>query len=113
MKILLYECKMSFKIGSLTCMKYIEKQPTQYQPLPLSIGNNVQTQNLKSGYKKKMNARGYLKSSFHRYFPRGLTVFYVKKGCEIKYGFEDPISNAGLGLFQLPNNQLMFSFVIL
>ena len=83
---------MSFKIGSLTCMKYIEKQPTQTE---------------------KNECLGVLKEFLHRYFPRGLTVFYVKKDCEIKYGFEDPISNAGLGLFQLPNNQLMFSFVIL
>ena len=52
-----------------------------------------------------------LKSSFHRYLPKGLTVFLVKKGSKIKYGFDDSILYADLGLFQLPNNQLMFSFV--
>ena len=49
---------MSFKIGSLTCMKYIEKQPTQTE---------------------KNECLGVLKEFLHRYFPRGLTVFYVKK----------------------------------
>ena len=43
----------------------------------------------------------------------GLTVFLVKKDWKIKYGFDDSISYADLGLFQLPNNQLMFSFVTL
>ena len=33
LKILLCECRMSFKMGSLRCVKYIEKQATQYQPL--------------------------------------------------------------------------------
>ena len=60
-----------------------------------------------------MNAWGYLKSSSTDISPGDLLCFMSKKDCEIKYGFEDPISNAGLGLFQLPNNQLMFSFVIL
>ena len=32
LNILLRECKMSFKIGSLTCVKYIEKQPIQAPP---------------------------------------------------------------------------------
>ena len=44
LKILLFEWKMSFKIGSLRCVKYIEKQPTQYQPLPFSVGDNVQSE---------------------------------------------------------------------
>ena len=43
----------------------------------------------------------------------GITVFLVKKDWRIKYGFDDSISYADLGLFQLPNNQLMFSFVTL
>ena len=38
LKILLCECQMSFKFGSLRCVKYSEKKPTQYQPLPLFWG---------------------------------------------------------------------------
>ena len=33
LKILLFECKMSFEIGSLRCVKYTEKKPTQYQKM--------------------------------------------------------------------------------
>ena len=53
LKILLCKCKINFKIGSLTCGKYIEKQPTQYQPLPISVGNNIQPQILNWGLRKK------------------------------------------------------------
>ena len=39
---------------------------------------------------------GNLKSSFHRYFTRGLLCFLSKKDCKIKYGFEDSNSNVDL-----------------
>ena len=84
---------MNFEISSLRCAKYIEKKPTPYQ----------------EGIRNQKD----LKSSFHKYLPRELTVFLVKKDCKIKYGFEDSISNIDLGLTQPPNNQLMFSFVTL
>ena len=102
---------MSFKIGSLTCVKYIEKQPAQYQTFPISEQNNVQSQILKRVIRKKMSVWGNVKSSFHRHLPggEGLTEFLVKKDCKIKYGFENPISDFDLGLSQLPNNQLVFS----
>ena len=53
----------------------------------------------------KMSAWLDLKMSCHGCLSGELTMFL-----EIKYGFEGPISNFDLGLFQ-PNNQLMFSFV--
>ena len=52
LKILLCECKMSFKIGSLRCVKYIEKKPTQYQP-NFWGGGQRSVQNFKTGSEKK------------------------------------------------------------
>ena len=91
---------------------YIEKQSTQYQPLPLSVENNVQSQILNrpggaggvgggvgGGGQKKLMPWWELKSCFHRYLPGGLTVFLVKKDCKIKYAFDNSISYADLGLF--------------
>ena len=46
-KILLCEYKMSFKIGSLRWVKYIEKKLKQYQPLSSFLGDNDQSQVLK------------------------------------------------------------------
>ena len=110
LKILLCQCKMSFKIDSLTCMKYIKKQPRKYQPLPLSVGNNIQTQILKSGDQKKMSAWRDLKSSFHRYLPGGAYCVSCQERLQNKMLFW------GLN-FKCwswpPNNQLMFSFVTL
>ena len=98
---------MSFKIGSLTCVKYIEKQPTQApQPLPLSVGSNIQSQILKKGASEKNECLGGLKAW-------GAYCVSCQKRLKIKYGFDDSISYADLGLFQLPSNQLMFSFVTL
>ena len=63
LNILLCECKMNFTIGSLTCVKYIEKQPIQArQPLPLYVGNNVQYQILKRGVSEKNECLGGLKA---------------------------------------------------
>ena len=90
-KILLCKCKMSSKIGSLRCMKYIERKPTQYQPLKLFWGDNDRSQILKWD-QKKMKVWGNIKSPFHRW----LTVLLVKKDCKTKYGFEDSISNVNL-----------------
>ena len=54
-----------------------------------------------------------LKEFFPQIFAWGLTVFLMKKDWNIKYGFDDSISYADFGLFHLPKNQLMFSFVTL
>ena len=43
-KILLCEWKVSFNIGSLGCVKYIEKKPTHYQPLSSFWKDNDQSQ---------------------------------------------------------------------
>ena len=51
-KILLCECKMSSKIGSLRCMKYIEKKTTQYQSLKPFLGDNDKFQNFEMGSEK-------------------------------------------------------------
>ena len=111
LKILICERKMIFKIGSLRYVKYIEQKPTQNQPPPILRGH-AQSQTLKRGYQKKMRAWGDLNSSFQRYLPRGAyCVSCQKRLYKIKYGFENSISNIYLGLFQPPNNQLMFSFV--
>ena len=45
LKILLCDCKVSFKIGSLRCVKYIEKKPAHYQSLiPFLGGDNIKFQ---------------------------------------------------------------------
>ena len=79
-KIPLCECKMSFNIGSLGCVKYIEKKPIQYQPLPSFCGDNDQSQILKWNQKKN-ECLGELKESIPQIFVRGLNVFLVKKDC--------------------------------
>ena len=84
-----------FRIGSLRCVKYIEKKTKQYQHLAPFCVDKVQSQNLKRD-NKKMSAWGNLKSSFHRYSPWSLSVFLVKKDWKTKYGFGDSISNVGL-----------------
>ena len=67
--------------------------------------------NFEKGDHKKNECLGERKEFLPQTFAWGeeLTEFLVKKDCKIKYGFENPISNFDLGLFQLPNNQLMFS----
>ena len=40
LKILICECKMIFKIGSLRRVKYIEQKPTQNQPSPILRGQS-------------------------------------------------------------------------
>ena len=43
---------MSFKIGSLRCMKYIDKKPTKYQPLPFFwVGGQRYVPNFEKGPK--------------------------------------------------------------
>ena len=86
-KIPLCECKMSFNIGSLGCVKYIEKKPTQYQPLPSFCGDNDQSQILKWNQKKN-ECLGELKESIPQIFARGLNVFSCQKRL-----LEDSISN--------------------
>ena len=82
---------------------------------PHFCGEQHSAPNFELGDKKKVNAWGDLKSSFHWYLSlggrEGVYCVFCQKECKIKYGFEDPIPNADIGLFQLPNNQLMFSFV--
>ena len=51
-KILLWECKISSRIGSLWYMKYIEKKTTQYQPLKPFLGDNDRSQNFEMGSEK-------------------------------------------------------------
>ena len=87
-----------------------------YWPLTLSVENNVQSQILKKGDEKKMSAwRGFKSFEFlPQIFAWGaFSVVLVKKNCKIKYEFEEQISNVDLDLFQLPSNQLMFSFLTL
>ena len=48
-----YECKMNFKMGSLRCVKYVEKKSTYYYAVPTPIlGDNIQSQILKRDQKK-------------------------------------------------------------
>ena len=68
---------MSFKIGSLRCVKHIEKKPTQYQPFPPFSGDNDQSQILKQD--KTNDCLGELKESIPQIFAREFTVFLVKK----------------------------------
>ena len=98
--------KRSFKIGNLRCVKYIEKKPTQFQPLYLE----GQRSNFENGGSGKNECIGGLKEFLQQIFAWGLIMFLVKKGSKIKYGFDGSISNVDLSLFQ-PNKQLMFSFV--
>ena len=86
------------------------KQPTQYHSLPLSVGNNVLGE-LKEFLPQIFTWGGVREGGRED----GLLCFWSKnkKDCKIKYSSEDTISNTALGLLQLPNNQLMFSFVIL
>ena len=88
-------CKMSFKIGSVRCVKYIEKQSTQYQPL---CGWQCSVPNFEKRGSEKDESLGELKEFIPQIFAWGLTVFLVIKGCKIKYGFEEPISNVDLDL---------------
>ena len=50
LKILLLEWKMSFEIGSLGCVKYTEKKPTQYQKISGEVQCSVP--NFKKGPEK-------------------------------------------------------------
>ena len=43
-------CHVGFKIGSLRCVKYIDKQPTQHQPL---CGGQCSVQNFEKGRSEK------------------------------------------------------------
>ena len=71
---LLCECKMSFKIGSLTCVKYIEKQPISSPSAPPTFsGEQRSVPNFeKTECQKKNEYLGGLKAW-------GITVFLVKK----------------------------------
>ena len=88
------------------------KDKISASPLPPSAGrNNFQSHILKwEGFRKKKCVWGGLKQFLPWIFAQGAYCFLSKKDLKIKYGFEDSISNADLGLFQ-SNNQLMFSFV--
>ena len=91
---------MSFKIGSLRCMKYIDKKPTKYQPLPFFwVGGQRYVPNFEKGPKNNECVRvcvclGRGGGCLLIFVWGVLTVFLVKKDCKIK--FEDPISNADL-----------------
>ena len=82
---------MNSKIGNLRCMQYIEKKPTQYQPLKTFWAYNDQSQILKCSQKKN-ECLGELEESIPQITASGLTVFLVKKDCKIKHGFKDSIS---------------------
>ena len=87
-KTLLCECKVSFNIGSLGCVKYIEKKPTHYQPLSSFWKDNDQSQ-ISKWDQKKNECLGKLKEAIPQIFARGLNVLLVKKDCKMKYGFEN------------------------
>ena len=97
---------MSFKIGSLRCMKYIDKKLRKYQPLPFFwVGGQRYVPNFEKRPKSNecvcvcvcvcVCGRGAGERGCLLIFVWGvLTVFLVKKDCKIK--FEDPIPNVDL-----------------
>ena len=92
LKILLCECKMSFKIGSLRCVTYWDETNTLSPPTPATPQGKTFSPKFGKGIRKKVSAWEDLKSSFHRYFRRGkFLCFLAKKDCKIKYDFEDSI----------------------
>ena len=60
LKILICECKMIFKIGSLRHVKYIEQKPTQNQPPPILRGQRS-IPNFEKGVSEKNESLGGFK----------------------------------------------------
>ena len=78
LKILLCECKMSFKIGSLSFVKYIDKKSTYY---PLHLPPPPPTAILSVGIRKgitRNESLGVLKGSFE-IFPLGAYCISCQK----------------------------------
>ena len=96
---------MSFEIGSLRCVKYIEKKQTQYQPD--FWAGNLQSKILKKGSEKNEYQED-LKSSFYRYY------WFLSKKTKWKYGFEDSFSNFDLSLTgKQPINGWLYDTLVL
>ena len=100
------------------CEIYWETANTSPSAPPTFCGEQHSVPNFEKmgeggGKSEKNECLGRLKEFLPQIFACRLTVFLVKKDWKMKYGFDDSISYADLGLFQLPNNQLMFSFVTL
>ena len=80
----------------------IESENVSYHSisLPFSAGGQLSVPNFeKEGIKKKKKCLGGLKEFMpQRFVWRGLTMFFVKQDCEIKYGFEGSVFISDLGL---------------
>ena len=90
------------------CEIYWETAKTSPTAPPTFCGEQRSVPNFKKeGVSEKNECLGGLKEFLPQIFALGLTVFLVKKDWKIKYGFDDSISYADLGLFQLSNNQFV------
>ena len=85
---------------------FFERKHSIGQPFS-AWGDNLQSQILERVDQKKNECLGVLKSTCHRYLPRGLTMFLIKQDfVKWNMALRAQFSNISLGLFQ-PNNQLM------
>ena len=88
---------------------------TTSAPLLSAGGRQLPVSNFKKGDQKKYKCQGGLKSSSRRYLPGGgLLCSLLKNAFQIKYGFEDSISNVDLGLFaKQPTNLQFYEILVL